>query len=666
MADEKLDWELKFDDLMSGPLGKINERLDAFDRALGKIKDSDFDKALGNKAKSAEDKVAQALGGAKAKLLDAKADFAKAWQALLETPLAKRAGGLASRAGDWMRNAFSSIRGRAGSAFDFLGGVGSSISAKVAPILGKAKAAIAPVLSRVGGLFAPLATRAQAAWSKMSAGLAGFGRSAMTVLGPLGSGFAKLLGSVGSLGSAIGSKLGPGLAALGKLGMGAAGVLAAAAAAMGTAAGAIALAAGKWAMSGLQFKEDTLVSFKTMLGTQDAADRVFKQATKFAATTPFSSEEVVGGFQRFLTAGFKEDQLDTLMKAVGDVGANMGTQKMDQVITAMSQIKAKGKLQGEEMMQLAEAGVGQTAVFDALAKTLGISKAEAQARVTGGRVTGEQGIAAILEAIKTTQSGGALGSAMEGKSKTITGLLSALMDIPSTLLFESDMDKVTEPIKNALKSVIDAFNEGEPLFKKGVAAFNRIGAAWGRVFGSLGGTDIQGVLGKGIDMVEQFFVALAPFAEGFFPEMVKQLGLIFDAFTQGGKASPAELAQMGQNLAKVLGLLGRAIAFVLNSAMFQLEKWAKYADVVMSLLPGNEQEDSNSELRNTLGMPKTEMGASAVATNGGVTNHNTASIGQIVVQVSPDEADAGARIATGIQSGGLLDQFTRFATEMAG
>lgn len=455
---------------------------------------------------------------------------------------------------------------------------------------------------------------------------------------------------------------------IGSAGAMAAKALAATAAAMGAAAAAMAVAGGKWMIETISFKENSMATFETMLGSEDAASRVFKQASKFAAETPFSSQEVISGFQRFLTAGFQEDELDKLMRAVGDVGASMGTEKMQSVMIAMGQIKAKGKLQSEELMQLADAGIGQLSVKEALQRTSGKSREQVDKMITGGKITGDQGIEAILEAIRVSLSGGELGGNMQRKSKTLDGLFSSMMDIPTTLLNSSDADKATEPLKETMRSIIKMFDEGEPMFKKGVAMFDRISKAWSEAFGKAGKIDFPGLLGGAMDSIASFGEKAAPLFSGFFVEITKQLS---DVFGSDGKIDKKDLEAKGVALAKLLGIFIKgtdlAIAVFTKWADIFVKYWSDVGEGAAKMFGGvdvfdpdeaklreyDEQARMYRDIR--VGRDRPLEASKSITTT----------VGQIVVQVQPGQEGAGVAIATDVQAQ-LPNQMANYALEHGG
>ena len=123
------------------------------------------------------------------------------------------------------------------------------------------------------------------------------------------------------------------------------------------AGSAIGYGAGKLFQTGIgaaSFKENTLASFSTLLGSQDAAQKALEQAVQFAAKTPFTTDTTISGFQTLLTARFDQKDIIPILSGVGDLAALKGFDQgvIDRVLLAFTQIKNKGRLAGDEMLQL--------------------------------------------------------------------------------------------------------------------------------------------------------------------------------------------------------------------------------------------------------------------------------------------------------------------------
>lgn len=198
-------------------------------------------------------------------------------------------------------------------------------------------------------------------------------------------------------------------------------------------AGALGLGA-KSVIDAANFRENTLIAFSTMLKSRSEGERLLQEAVKFASVTPFETGDVIDAYQKLVAFQFKPVELPVVMKAVGDVAALKGMDKgvIDRLVLVFGQIRAKGKLQLEELMQLVEAGgPGMATIFDIIGKKLGKkTREEVQKLVSAGQVSSDLGIVAVLEGIRDTLSGGQLGSNMAQMSQTAKGLASTLASRP--------------------------------------------------------------------------------------------------------------------------------------------------------------------------------------------------------------------------------------------
>src|SRR3990172_1476145 len=169
-------------------------------------------------------------------------------------------------------------------------------------------------------------------------------------------------------------------------------------------------------------KQQAQLAFETMLGSGEKAKTFLDDLQKFAATTPFEFPELIRASQKLLAFGFQADQVRPVLTAVGDAVAGMGgdPQIMEATIRSIGQVRAKGRLMAEEMMQFAEAG---TFSWTALAKQLGVSVPDAMEEVRKGAVTTDRFLTAFV-----AHSQQNFGGLMEKQSHTFGGLLSTIKD----------------------------------------------------------------------------------------------------------------------------------------------------------------------------------------------------------------------------------------------
>lgn len=97
------------------------------------------------------------------------------------------------------------------------------------------------------------------------------------------------------------------------------------------------------------------VAFQTLLGNKEKADAMFGEIRKFAVTTPMMMGDLAKGAQQMLAFGIEADKVMPYLRALGDV--SMGdSQKFQSLTLAFSQMSATGKLMGQDLLQMINAG----------------------------------------------------------------------------------------------------------------------------------------------------------------------------------------------------------------------------------------------------------------------------------------------------------------------
>jgi tape measure domain-containing protein len=170
--------------------------------------------------------------------------------------------------------------------------------------------------------------------------------------------------------------------------------------------------------------EQSAVSWKTFTGSAQAAQAVMTQIQTIAATTPFEFEDVDKAAKRFVNAGFSAQGalnfIQPLSNAVASVG--LGAAGVDRVSLALAQMTQKGKVSGEEMLQLTEA---QIPAWEILAQATGKPIPELQKLVQQGKITAQ----AYTDAFASFYSeGGKFANASKDQSLTFAGSMSTIRD----------------------------------------------------------------------------------------------------------------------------------------------------------------------------------------------------------------------------------------------
>lgn len=167
--------------------------------------------------------------------------------------------------------------------------------------------------------------------------------------------------------------------------------------------------------------EQARIGFTTMSGSAQIAEQHLKELQTFAARTPFQFSELVEASQKMQGVGFAASDVIPILKDVGNALSAAGRiGDLPFAIKALGDIKAKGKLAGQEIIQLANAGIP---IRDVLAKSLNKSTAEIVEMGEKGQISADIVFAALHK-----MSEERFGGAMEAQSRTFLGALSNIKD----------------------------------------------------------------------------------------------------------------------------------------------------------------------------------------------------------------------------------------------
>ena len=100
-------------------------------------------------------------------------------------------------------------------------------------------------------------------------------------------------------------------------------------------------------------------SLEVLTGSLTKTNEIIREIQEFGAVTPFTSSELIEQTKRLKAFGFTTDELVDTTKRLSDVAGATGAD-LTGIATAFGQIRAKGKLQQEENLQLLERGVDIT------------------------------------------------------------------------------------------------------------------------------------------------------------------------------------------------------------------------------------------------------------------------------------------------------------------
>jgi tape measure domain-containing protein len=162
-------------------------------------------------------------------------------------------------------------------------------------------------------------------------------------------------------------------------------------------------------------------SFNVLLGDEEKAKKLFEDIKVFGATTPMDLGGLAESAKMMLGFGIPLKDIMADLKALGDVA--MGDQsKFMSLSLAFSQASAAGKLMGNDLLQMINAGFNP---LETMAKTTGKSIAELKDEMSQGKISADMLRQALMDA---TAEGGKYHGMLYEQSKTMAGAYSNLMD----------------------------------------------------------------------------------------------------------------------------------------------------------------------------------------------------------------------------------------------
>ncbi len=204
------------------------------------------------------------------------------------------------------------------------------------------------------------------------------------------------------------------------------------------------------------FLERARMGLSAIGKSTSAGNAAMSSAIALAREFGFMIEDSVDGMVKLRAAGFSLGESEDLLRLGADLKAlGKNAEEVKRAVNAITQIKAKGRLQSEELVgQLAEAGVNTSAVFKILATDLGKTEAQIRALMQAGEITADQGIAAIKKAVLATTGGKKLGDVgRKIAQETLGGALDRLKAAPGLFLA-----RVTDAMGPALKRLASRIN----------------------------------------------------------------------------------------------------------------------------------------------------------------------------------------------------------------
>ena len=207
-------------------------------------------------------------------------------------------------------------------------------------------------------------------------------------------------------------------------------------------------------------------SLQVLTGSVKEAKAIIQELQQLGAVTPFTSTELIDSAKRLNAFGVEGNKVVETTRRLADVAGATGAE-LQGLVTAYGQVQAKGRLQGEELLQFQERGI---ALQGELRKMYGMTGDEFQKALSKGRISAEAVQVAIQ---RLTDTGGKYANGAIAQSETLQGKFSTLMDGVDGLA--RGIGTVLAPtIRNVLNLAIMGINAINTLMASGrSAAFSK-------------------------------------------------------------------------------------------------------------------------------------------------------------------------------------------------
>ena len=247
--------------------------------------------------------------------------------------------------------------------------------------------------------------------------------------------------------------------------------------------GAGALVASTFAVSGArdfisnmisvrQSIEQSEAALTSFLGSKEKADQMMESFKKMAATTPIDLETLSSSTQTMLGFGVSAETAGKMMHVLGDISGG-NTQKFQSLSLAFSQMSSAGRLMGQDLLQMINAGFNP---LTEMSRQTGKSIAELKEEMSKGAISSQQVTEAFISA---TEEGGRFHGMLKAQSQGLAGSFAKLKGAMNGMY--NELGKESE---GAIKGAVDLAASLARNYQDVALALASVAAGYGVVKGA--------------------------------------------------------------------------------------------------------------------------------------------------------------------------------------
>lgn len=204
----------------------------------------------------------------------------------------------------------------------------------------------------------------------------------------------------------------------------------------------------------IKFGEQSRMAFGQLAKHGASPEKLFQRVRDISKEFGLDLVDTTHTYQKFLALQFNPAEAEKMLKMGADLRVlGNSAEDVKGVFLAIGQIKSKGRLQGEEMLQLQERGVSGALVKEAIAKRMGVDYGQVDKLQAAGKISADVGLAAIEDAIKAKLGENELGEA--GKrfaEQTVEGMVGKMQALGADIGVKLT-DKLAPHLNRAMTSL---------------------------------------------------------------------------------------------------------------------------------------------------------------------------------------------------------------------
>lgn len=306
------------------------------------------------------------------------------------------------------------------------------------------------------------------------------------------------------------------------------------------------------------FAQNSGMAFDALAKHGASGAKLFDHARGLAVRFGLDVQDTTDNFKKLLAAQFNPSLATDIVAMGADLRFLGGSaDDVSGAIRAITQIKGTGILQGDELNQLANAGVSIDLIRQKMQKLLGVtSNAEVLKLQEAGKIDADTAISAILQAVMAKTGESALGQrGQEFADKTLDGMAGRLKARGQNLLVTL----------------------GQTLVPRVEAALGPLAARLDKFLGSAEGEAAIGKVADGIGTALEFagkaIEKILPLAQRFMSGFIDKLGPALPGLAKNAEGFLAALdkpeladamGRFGERLGLVASMVARIGGFVLE------------------------------------------------------------------------------------------------------